>query len=198
MNRRKLIAATLSVAAVLAAAGALAWHFWPEPPPTTADQVYGTVMVEDNPLEMSPKDLDRWVNSVADVVERLPPHEMEKLLRLALQDKEMRQRFRKLEPETRRRLMSLISQEQQARLGVEMMQGMVHFLKAMPKSVRVRMIREMHKRREQGHGEGGGHPKMTKERLAEFHASTTPRQRAQFVRAMREMRIMLEEAGIRD
>lgn len=198
MNRRKLIAAILSVAAVLAAAGALAWHFWPEPPPTTADQVVGTVMVEDNPLEMSPKDLDRWVNSVADVVERLPPHEMEKLLRVAMQDQEMQRRFESLQPETRRRLMSLISQEQQARLGVEMATSWVAFMRAMPKSVRVRMIREMHKRRDRGHREGGGHPKMTKDRLAEFHAATTPRQRAQFVRAMREMRVMLEEAGIHD
>ena len=202
MNRKKLIAVIVSVVCVLAAAGALTWHFWPEPPPTTADQVYGSVMSDDNPLEMSPKELDRWVNDVADTVQRLPAHEMQKLLQVAMQDEEMRKRFESLKPETRRRLVDLISEEQRARLGAEMMEGMVQFLRAMPKPLRVRAIREMHERgkrhRERGGGEGRGHPEMTKERFAEWHAATTPRRRAQFVRAMRDMRQMLEEAGVRD
>ena len=133
MKRKKLIVVILSIAGVLAAAGGLIWHFWPEPPPTTADQVYGVVMTGTNPLEMSPEELDRWVNDVADTVERLPPHEMEKLLHVAMQNDEMRQRFETLKPETRRRLMDLISQEQRARLGAEMATSMVAMLKAMPK-----------------------------------------------------------------
>ena len=87
-------------------------------------------------------------------------------------------------------------------LGAEVLAGMVVFLPAMPKSLRVKAIREMHaqgkrQRARQGR-EGRGHPEMTKERFAEWHAATTPRRRAQFVRAMREMRAMLEEAGIQD
>jgi len=202
MNRRKLTLGIVSVVYVLGAAGALTWHFWPEPPPTTADQVYGAVMSDDNPLEMSPEELDRWVNDVADTVEHLPAHEMQKLLQVAMQDEDMRKRFESLKPETRRRLMNLISEEQRARLGAEMMEGMVLFLRAMPKPLRVRAIREMHARgrrhRERGGREGRGHPEMTKQRFAEWHAATTPRRRAQFVRAMRDMRKMLDEAGIRD
>jgi len=203
MNRRKLIVTIVSIVCVLGAAGVLAWHFWPEPPPTTADQVYGAVMTDDNPVEMSPEELDRWVNSVADTVERLPSHEMNKLLTVALQDEEMRKRFESLKPETRRRLARLISDEQRARLGAEMMQGMVQFLKAMPKPLRNKAIREMHehgkRQRERARKEGRGGPhEMTKERFAEFHASSTPRQRGQFIRAMREMRKMLDDAGVRD
>ena len=189
--------------AVGAAAGVLTWHFWPEPPPTTATQVVGAVMVEKNPLEMTPKQLDEWVNAVADVVERLPAHETQKLLQVAMQDEAIRERFESLKPETRRRLFNLISEEQRARMMASMAQGMVAMFKAMPKSVRNAALRQMHARRKQGEArrarEGkGGHPPMTKERFAEFHAATTPIQRAQFVRAMREMSKMMDEAGIRD
>ncbi|MFW6162616.1 MAG: magnesium transporter MgtE N-terminal domain-containing protein [Planctomycetota bacterium] len=199
MNRRKLIAVILSAVALLAAAGVLTWHFWPEPPPTTAQQVEQAVMTPTNPLEMSPQELDRWVNQVADTVERLPPHEMNKLLELALQNEELQERFRQLEPETRRRLMNLVSEEQRARLGAEMAQGMVAMLKAMPKSARNALLRSMHKRRQSERARGsGGDREFSTERFMEFHAATTPRQRAQFVRAMREMRRMMEDAGIHD
>ena len=68
MDRKTLAIVSVCVVVVGAAAGVLTWHFWPEPPPTTADQVVATVMVEANPLEMTPEQLDRWVNDVADVV----------------------------------------------------------------------------------------------------------------------------------
>jgi hypothetical protein len=96
--------------------------------------------------------------------------------------------------------MNLISEEQRARLGAEMAQGMVAMLRAMPRSLRNRMIREMHERGKRQRARGGGRRdrEFSTERFMEFHAATTPRQRAQFVRAMREMRRMMEEAGIRD
>ena len=199
MSRKKLALAIGSVVGLLAAAAMLVWHLWPEPPPTTADMVYGAVMAETDPLKMSPEELDRWVNDVASVVERLPPHEMQKLLTLALQNETIRQRFESLEPATRQRLVSLISQEQRARLGAEMAQGMVAFLKAMPRPVRNAAIRQMHEhgKRERGRRGGrGGHPEMTKERFAEWQAASSPRQRSKFIRAMRDMRKMLEDAGI--
>jgi len=202
MNRRTLAILIGSVACLAGAAAALGWYLWPEPPPTTADQVYGAVMSEDDPLEMSPEELDRWVNNVASVVERLPAHETQRLLEVALKDDRLRKRFESLKPETRQRLANLISQEQRARMAADMAVGMVQFLRAMPKPVRVRFIRQMHARgereRAQRRGRGGGKHEMTRERFAEWQAASVPRQRAKFVRAMREMRTMLEEAGIRD
>lgn len=200
MDRRKLALVAGSIVLLAAACGLLAWHFWPEPPPTTANQVYGTVMTQANPLEMSPEELDRWVNQVADVVERLPAHEFQKLLSSAMSDEEMRKRFESLKPETRRKLMNLISEEQRARMMAEMAQGMVAIFKAMPKPLRDAALRKMHeqgqRQRAQRGGGRDGHPEMTKQRFAEFQAATTPRQRATFVRAMREMRAMMESAGI--
>lgn len=199
MDRKKLALVIGSIVLLLAAGGVLAWHFWPEPPPTTANQVYGTVMTQDNPLKMSPEELDRWVNQVADVVERLPAHEFQKLLNTAMGDEEMRKRFESLKPETRRKLMNLISEEQRARMMAEWAPGMVAALKVMPKFLRDKALREMHehgKRQRAKRGADGGHPKMTKQRFAEFQAATTPTQRAKFVRAMRDMRVMMESAGI--
>ena len=201
MSRKKLAVVVGSVVGLFAAVGGLTWQFWPEPPPTTVDMVYGAVMVETDPLKMSPEELDVWVNNVASVVERLPPHEMQKLLTVALQDERIRQRFESLKPETRRRLSDLISQEQRARLGAEMAQGMVTFLRAMPRPVRNAAIRQMHERGKRERGKRGGrrgHPEISKEKLVEWQAASSPRQRSKFIRAMREMRQMFEDAGIED
>ena len=183
------------VVSLLGAGGVLAWHFWPEPPPPTAEDVYAA-MTEVDPGELSEEELDRWVVKVADAVERLPAHEVEKFVGKAIADPKLRERFESLDEEHRKKLANLISDEQRARLMTEMVPRFVEQLKQMPPPARKLLIHGMraaHSRRR-----GGKRRTMSKERFAQFHAATTPRQRARIVRAFREMGKMMEEAGIRD
>jgi Mg/Co/Ni transporter MgtE len=194
MSRRVLLIAG-SLVCLLGAGGVLAWQFWPAPPPTTADQVFTAVMTSD-PATMSEKDLERWVETVAATVERLPPHEFEKLVTRALQDDTLRQRFDSLKPETRQKMMSLVSEEQRSRMMAKMGTTMVQYFRAMPPALRRIAFQQMMSRRDAHAGPDGKHPEMTKERIVQHHAATTPAQRAEFVRAMREMRQMMEDAGV--
>ncbi len=196
MSRPRLLLIIGSVLCLGGAATLFAWHFWPEPPPSTVDEVYGAVMSTD-PTQLPEKDLERWIENVAATVERLPPHEFEKLITKALQDEQLRGRFESLKPEQRRKMMGLLSQAQQSRMMAKMGSSMVKYLKAMPAPLRKVALKTMLAHRK-SRGKGRRHHKMTRVRFAQRHAATTPRQRAEFVRAMREMRQMLEEAGIGD
>jgi Mg/Co/Ni transporter MgtE len=195
MNRRRLVLVLVSLACLGAAAGVLTWHFWPEPPPSTADQVYDAVMGAE-PQELSDEEVADWIETVADTVDRLPPHEFEQLVTRALGDEKLRERFEALKPEQRRRLMNLVSEEQRSRMMAKMGPAMVKHFKAMPAPVRKVVFEQMMKRHRERRGKGT-HPEMTPRRFVERHAATTPRQRAEFVRAMREMRKMLQEAGVK-
>lgn len=195
MRRRWLVILGLALIPVL---GAVLWFVWPEPepPPSTADEVIETVLGED-PTELSGEELDRWMARVVATVDRLPPHEFQPLVQKAMANAELRARFESLEPEQRRRLRNLVSEEQRAQMGAGMAKGMVAVLKAMPKALRDTTIREFHERAKARRGEHGRR-EMTPKRFAEWHAATTPKQRAEFVRAMRDMRQMMEDAGVAD
>jgi len=191
--RKSLIIAGC-VVCLLGAGGLLAWHFWPQPPPPTATELIETVMKGDT-AEMSDEELGEWMREVAAKAERLPPHEMQKLVEQAIGNEELRERFESLGPEERRRLANMVSEEQRARMMAKMAVGMVEMLKAMPPSARRAMFERMRERRGPFKGKAKG--EATKERVARWLSSTTPTQRAEFVRAMREMRRMMKEAGIR-
>jgi len=194
MARKTAVLVTMSVVSLAAAASLLAWHFWPEPPASTADQVVDTVMGSD-PTQLSDDKVKDWIADVASTVDRLPPHEFEKLIVKAMGDENLRKRFEALKPEQRRKLMNLVSEEQRSRMFAKMGTSVVKYFKAMPAVLRNIAIREMHAKAHRGR-EGGKHRGMSKQRLMERHASTTPKNRAEFVRAMRDMRKMLEEAGV--
>ncbi len=193
---RKWLLIVACAVCLLAAGGILAWYFWPQPPPTTAEQVVEAVLKAD-PAEMSQEELAAWIKDVAAKTERLPPHEMQKLVEQALANEGLRERFESLPPEERRKLVELVSEEQRARMMVTMATGVVQMLKAVPAPARKAMIQQMIDRREAYKGKGKGvHPEMSKESVARWLAATTPTQRAEVVRAMREMRKMMREAGI--
>ncbi|MBL7223868.1 MAG: hypothetical protein ISS72_08445 [Candidatus Brocadiae bacterium] len=194
MARKTVVLVTVSVVSLAAAASLVAWHFWPEPPPSTAEQVYDTVMGSD-PTQLSDEKVKGWIADVASTVERLPPHEFEKLIVKAMGDENLRKRFEALKPEQRRKLMDLVSEEQRSRMFAKMGTSMVKYFKAMPAALRNIALREMQARTQHRRG-GGAHGGISKQRLMERHASTTPKNRAEFVRAMREMRKMLEQAGV--
>ncbi len=196
MRKPLIIAACL--ACLVGAGGVLAWHFWPGPPPTTADQVLDAVMQSD-PADMSEEELAVWMKDVAEKAERLPPHELQKLVERALSDEKLKARFESLAPEERQKLAELVSEEQRARMMATMAVGMVAMLKALPAPARKVMIQQMRERGEayKGKGKGERH-EMTKERVARWLSGTTPTQRAEMVRAMRDMRKMMEEAGFKD
>ena len=183
------------IASLAGAGGFLAWHFWPEPPPPTAEEVYAA-MTEVDIGELSEEELDGWIARVADAIERLPAHEVEKFVGKAIANPKLRERFESLDEKHRRKLANLISDEQRARLMTEMVPRFVQELKQMPPPARKLLIQGMraaHSRRR-----GGKRRTMSKERFAQFHGATTPRQRAKIVRAFREMRKMMEEAGVND
>ena len=191
MTRKRLLIIG-SIVCFVAAIGVLAWALWPGPPPTTADQVLA-VMMEADPTQLSEEELDPWMKQVASTVDRLSPHELQKLVDRAIADETLRQRFGSMSPQQREKMANLVSEEQRARVMVRMAAAGVRRLKAMPAPLRKATLRLIRARREAG---GHGPPQVTKERMAQWYGATTPRQRAQFVRAMREMRRMLEEAGI--
>ena len=196
--RRKVLLLVASVAALGVAGWLLAGYLKPKPKPSTAEQVVDAVTKSD-PAEMTEKGTEVWLKQVATLTERLPPHEMQKLVERALTDEKLKERFEALRPEDRQKLMGLVSEEQRARMMATMATGMVAMLKAMPPVARKAMLQQMRGRREAFKGKGKeGHGQMSKERVAQWLAATTPTQRAQFVRAMREMRTMMQEAGIRE
>jgi len=190
--RRKWILVIASAVCLLVAAGVLAWALRPEPPPPTADDVLAAV-AESDPTQLSDEEVETWMARVASTLERLPPHEMQALVQKALGDEALRKRFEALTPEQRQKMAGLISEQQRARMMATMATGMVATFKVMPAPLRKMAFEKMRAGREEHRGK---HPKMTKERFAQFHAATTPTQRAEFVRAMREMRKMMQEAGI--
>ncbi len=197
--RRKVVLALACVGLLGAAGVILALTLRPEPPPSSAEEVLAA-LDEANPEAMDDEELDRWVRKVASAIERLPPHEFQRLVTKAVADESLRERFRSLEPEQRRKLMELVSEEQRSRMMVSMATAMVETLKAMPEDLRIATLQQMWERREQmraeGRRRGGPRPEMTKERFARRIAATTPTQRARLVRAMREMRRMMQQAGI--
>lgn len=192
MRRRALLIA-LSLACLAFAGWLLAGYLRPAPPPTTADEVLGAVRERD-PAEMSQEELGGWMQRVAELTERLPPHEMQKLVEKALADEGLRERFEALSPEDRQKLSSLISEEQKARMMAKMATGFVAMLRTLPPPLRKAALEQMRDRREAYKGSKG---KMSKERTAQWLAATTPMQRAEMVRAMRELRVMMQEANLK-
>jgi len=193
VTRRRAILLALG-AVVTAALAVVAWIVWsepPPPPPSTAEEVYAAV-TEADPSKLSDPRREQWLDKVGRTIDRLPAHEFEKLVRKSMQDPTWRERFRALKPEQRRKMADLISEEKK----FAMMRQMVEMVKTMPPPVRKAMFERFREGRKRMRKQGG-HPPITKQRLVERLGSTTPTQRARFVRAMREMRKMLEEAGIR-
>ena len=176
---------------VLGGSGVLAWRLWPQPPPppSTAEEMYATVMKAD-PAQLPEAQRNQWATEVAKTFDRLPPHELEKLLPKVMNDEAWNERFKSLGPEQHRKMRNAVSQEKQ----VKMMLQVMAMLKAMPAPLRKVLFTKGRERMRQG----GGHPQVSKEEMIEMIGATTPSQRAQFVRAMREMRTMLEQAGIRE
>jgi len=105
-------------------------------------------------------------------------------------DKMTRPRLSWASPES-----NLVCEEQRARVMVRMTAAGVRRLKAMAAPLRKAILRLIRARREAG---GHGPPQVTKERMAQRYGATTPRQRAEMVRSMRELRTMIQEAGFRD
>lgn len=192
---RKVLLAIASALCLAAAGGVVTWWFWPPPPPTTAAQVIEAVMKGD-PAELSEKELEVWIADVAAKAERLPPHELQKLVEKALADEGLRERFESLSPEQRAKMAALVSEEQRARMMAKMATGFVAMLKAMPPPLRKVTIEQTLAKRDTHERVKGR--EMTKDRVAQWLAATTPTQRAEMVRAMREMRTMMREAGIKE
>ncbi|MFP4055816.1 MAG: hypothetical protein ACLF0G_02985 [Candidatus Brocadiia bacterium] len=194
MSRRRTVflASALVVAAGLAVAAWLLWAAHRPPPPSTAEEVTAAV-TEADPSELSDEELEQWVRRVADLVERLPPHECERLVQRATADPALRERFRKLDPERREKLFDLISAEQRARMMSQAAQQWVQRLKKLPAPARKALLRTMgaaaRKRR-------GKRRTLSKDQIARHLAATTPTERARFVRTMREAREMMKEAGV--
>ena len=192
-----LVVAGLCFAAAVALA---AWHLRPAPPPSTADEVHQIAGLP-NLGELSDQELDQWIDVLADTVRRLPPHEYKRLFKLAMADEGLREQFEALPPEKKKKLADLIPDEQKIPMMMSGFPEVVENLKRIPPILRRPMLRLGHAQRMRQRerlGKNGGHPKLTKERLAHFHAMSTPTQRAQFRRSMREMVKMLEDAGVRD
>jgi len=194
--RRKVVLIAVSVVCLAVAGWLLAGQLKPQPKPTTAEQVVESVMAAD-PGGMDEKELDTWVKQVASLAERLPPHEMQKLVERALSDEKLKERFESLSPEDRQKLASMVSEEQRARMMAKFATGMVQMLKALPAPVRKLALQQMREKREAYKGKGPG-GRMSKERVAQWLSATTPTQRAEMVRAMRDMRKMMQEAGFKD
>ena len=196
--RRKVLAVVICACLLGVAALVAVVTLKREPPPSTADEVFAA-FGDARPEEMSDEELDRWARKVASAIDRLPPHEFQRLVQRAVADESLRERFRSLGPEQRRKLMDLVSEEQRSRMMMSMATAMVETLKAMPEPVRTETLRRMWARRQEmrAGGKALGHPRMSKERFARRVAATTPTQRARFVRAVREMRRMMQQAGIR-
>ena len=190
MNRTRAILLCLATL-LLGASGVLAWRLWPRrpPPPSTAEEMYATVMKVD-PAQLPDAQRNEWATEVAKTFDRLPPHELEKLLPKVMNDEAWNERFKSLGPEQHRKMRNAVSQEKQ----IQMMLQIVALFKAMPAPLRKAFFAKGQERMKQG----GGHQQVSKEEMVEMIGSTTPSQRAQFVRAMREMRVMLEQAGVQD
>jgi len=188
MRRRLLIASAILTAT---AAGIAVWRFRPPPPPpppSTTEDVYAAVARAD-PAKLADAEREQWVTEVAKTLERLPPHEFEKLVQRAMADPQWRERFDNLPPDQRRKLAGSISQEKQ----LDMMLRVVKELKKAPPLLRKALIASAYKRMK-----SEKHREVSKERMVERMASTTPTRRAEFVRALRDLRAMAEEAGIRE
>ncbi len=195
--RRKTVLIAISAACLGGTGWLLAGYLKPKPKPTTAEQVVGAVMQSD-PAGMSEKELDAWIKQVAAMAERLPPHEMQKLVEKALADETLRERFESLSPEDRQKLASMVSEEQRARMMAKMATGFVAMLRSLPPPLRKAALQQMQERRDAHKGEKGLKGQMSKERTVQWLAATTPTQRAEMVRAMRELRAMMKEANLKE
>jgi len=178
--------------AVVVALGGVAWRLWsqpPPPPPSTAEEVYADVMDAD-PGKLPDADREEWLRKAGSAFDRMPPHEFDKLVRKTISDPAWHERMSSLPPEQRRKMMDLVSQEKQ----LQMLLQVVEALKSTPAPLR-KVLLEQGRKRMQSRGE---FPNLSKQQMAERIGSTTPTQRARFVRAMRDLRKMAEEAGIKD
>jgi hypothetical protein len=193
--RSKRLLLVVSALCFLAAAGLLAWTLWPGPAATTADDVVVAMKASD-PATLPRHEADRWVRRVVTTIERLPPQEFQRLFQRAVGDEVLQRRFAALGPEQQQKLALLIPEEQFARLVVEMSVPMVQFCKSLPRPLRRGAVRHVHAlsvRHAQAR-KASGRPEMSREDFARWQKATTPRQRAEFIRSMREMRKLLQEA----
>jgi hypothetical protein len=196
--RRRIILISLSLACLAAAVATLAWHLRPRPAPTTAEQVVEAVMTSD-PTEMSGAQLDTWIREIAVKAERLPPHEMQKLVASAMGNEKLRERFESLSIEQRLKLMNLVSEEQRAQMGVKFASGIAAALRILPAAARKVALQHMLARRDADMASAKGKEmEMSKDRVAQWLGATTPTQRAEMVRAMRDIQQMMKEAGVKE
>lgn len=192
--RWKILLIAVSFVCLGATGWLVAGYLRPKPAPTTAEQVVAAVMATD-PAGATDQELDAWIKQVASLAERLPPHELQKLVEKALADEALRERFEALSPEERQKLANLISEEQRARMMAKMATGFVAMLRSMPPPLRKAALQQMQERRDAHKAQQG---KLSKERTAQWLAATTPTQRAEMVRAMRELRAMMKEANLKE
>ena len=174
---------------VLAGCAAMVWAVWCRSrplAPTTAEEVYSAVTQLD-PAQLTDAEREKWARRVGSAFDRLPPHEFEKLVQKVISDEAWHERFRALDPEQRRRMAEQISEEKQ----LEMLRQVLVVLKAMPPAARKALVQQARGRmRPQA-----GMPDITRERIAKRIASSTPTRRAEFIRSLRELRTMAEEAA---
>ena len=189
MTKLRIILLAIGLVAV-AALGATAWVIWHEPPPlppSTSEEAYAAVMDTD-PAALAEPDRDTWVETAGKLLDRLPPHEFEKLVQKTMSNAAWHARIASLDPEQRRKLIDLISEQKR----LDMFLQIVEMVKKMPAPVRKVLMQQGSARMKRP----GGHPNITKDQIIDRIAGSTPTQRAKFVRAMRELRQMAEEAGI--
>jgi len=193
--RRKALLVAMSVACLLAAGGLVCWHLWPQPPAPTAEEVFTEVMAAD-PAKLPDERFSEWVTRSTASVEKLPPHEFDRLVRRCLADPTFRQRVVSLSWERRREFsINQVSPQHRARLMAVVGSAMVQFAKSLPAPLRRHAVRQFYA--------GYRHdsrdprfPKPTTRELVGWKCGTTARQRAEFVRSLRDMRGMLEEADV--
>lgn len=185
----------ISALCLLVAIGIAAWTLWPEPPPPTADDV-AAVMTRHDPAALSPPQREQWMGEVVDTIDSLPPQEFQKLFQKAMADPTLRERFHALGPQQQHKIGLLLSEEQFARMVVEMSAPMVDFCRRLPGPLRRSVVRHVH-RLSMEHAQARGQ-EMSKDDFAHWQKATTPRRRAEFIRSMRLMRQMLQEAHDRE
>ena len=142
-----------------------------DPAAAKADDV-AAAMTRHDPATLPPAQREQWVGEVATTIDRLPPHEFPKLFQRAMQDPVLRERFHALGPDQQHKLGLLLSEEQFARMVVELSAPMVDFCRRLPTPVRRHVVRQVH-RLSKEHAAARGQ-EMTKENFAHWQKATTP------------------------
>jgi hypothetical protein len=99
---------------MIAALGVGAWKAWAWaklPPASTAEEVYTAVTTTD-PATLTDETRKEWAAHVGSALDHLPPAEFDKLLKKTADDATWREHFRAVDPEQRRKLRDMMSEDQ--------------------------------------------------------------------------------------